>query len=86
MRPSGDERVSQHFEQRAVWWDRIYRQQSLEARILLRRRQVAVSWVDTLALGNGSRILEVGCGVGAATVSMPSTAVRPWSALPGNMP
>ena len=70
MRPSGDDGVSQHFEQRSAWWDHIYRERSLEARILRRRQQVALSWVDTLALPEGSRILEVGCGAGAAAVEL----------------
>ena len=70
MMPSSGQRVSEHFEQRAAWWDRIYRQESLEGRILLRRQQVALSWIDALVLGSASSILEVGCGAGATSVEL----------------
>jgi ubiquinone/menaquinone biosynthesis C-methylase UbiE len=70
MNASGDDPVTRHFEERSAWWDRIYREPSLEARILLRRQQVALSWVDALGFPEGSRVLEIGCGAGAATVAL----------------
>ncbi len=79
MRPSSGERVTEHFEQRAAWWDRIYREESLEGRILLRRQQVALSWIDALALRNGSRILEVGCGAGTAAVELAKRGHRVYA-------
>lgn len=63
-------RITRQFEQRSSWWDRIYQQTSVEARILRRRQQVALSWVDELPLGQGSRILEVGCGAGSTAVQL----------------
>jgi ubiquinone/menaquinone biosynthesis C-methylase UbiE len=70
MRPPGDERVTRQFEQRSAWWERIYREASLEARILRRRQQVALTWIDGLALPSGSRMLEVGCGAGVTAVEL----------------
>jgi hypothetical protein len=48
MRPSRQARTPRQFEQRSAWWDRIYEQTSLEARILRRRQQVALTWVKQL--------------------------------------
>lgn len=47
MRPSGDERITRQFEQRSAWWDRIYQETSLVARVLRRRQQVALTWADS---------------------------------------
>jgi ubiquinone/menaquinone biosynthesis C-methylase UbiE len=70
MRPSRDERVRQRFELRSVWWDRIYQETSLQARILRRRQQVALCWVEALSLPRGSMVLEVGCGAGVTAVEL----------------
>ena len=72
MRPSRTARITQQFEQRSAWWDRIYEQTSLEAQILRRRQQVALSWVDQLSLSHpaGLRVLEIGCGAGATTAEL----------------
>jgi ubiquinone/menaquinone biosynthesis C-methylase UbiE len=70
MRPSRQARITRHFGQRSAWWDRIYAQTSLEARI--RRQQVALTWVEQLSLSNpaGLRVLEIGCGAGATAVEL----------------
>ena len=70
MRSSGDERVTRQFDQRSAWWDRIYQEASLEGRILRRRQQVALAWIDALALPEGSPVLEVGCGAGATAAEL----------------
>ena len=70
MRPSRQARITRQFEQRSSWWDRIYEQTSPEARILRRRQQVALSWVDELSLAKGSRVLEIGSGAGLTAVQL----------------
>jgi 2-polyprenyl-3-methyl-5-hydroxy-6-metoxy-1,4-benzoquinol methylase len=72
MRPSRQARITRHFGQRSSWWDWIYAQTSLEARILRRRQQVALGWVEQLSLSHPARlrILEIGCGAGATAVQL----------------
>jgi 2-polyprenyl-3-methyl-5-hydroxy-6-metoxy-1,4-benzoquinol methylase len=73
MRPSRAARITRPFGQRSGWWDRIYEQTSLEARILRRRRQqVALTWVEQLSRSHpaGLRVLEIGCGAGATAVEL----------------
>jgi 2-polyprenyl-3-methyl-5-hydroxy-6-metoxy-1,4-benzoquinol methylase len=62
--------LTRQFEQRSAWWDHSYREASLEARILRRRQQVALAWIDALALPGGSPVLEVGCGAGVTAVEL----------------
>jgi ubiquinone/menaquinone biosynthesis C-methylase UbiE len=71
-RPSREARITRQFKQRCAWWDRIDAQTSLEARILRRREQVALTWVDQLSLSHpaGVRVLEIGCGAGATAVEL----------------
>ena len=71
MRPSGAARLTRRLKQPSAW-DRSYEQTSLEARILRRRQQVALTWVDQLSLPYpaGLRVLEIGCGAGATTVEL----------------
>ena len=72
MRPSRQARITRQFEQRSAWWDHIYQEASLEARILRRRQQVALTWVDQLSLTHPARVrvLEIGCGAGATAVEL----------------
>jgi ubiquinone/menaquinone biosynthesis C-methylase UbiE/integrase len=70
MRSSRKARIARQFERRSWWWDRIYEQTSLEAQILRRRQQVALTWIEQLGLPAGSPVLEVGCGAGGTAVEL----------------
>ena len=65
-------KVTRQFEQRSAWWDHIYQESSLEARIRRRRQQVALTWVEQLSRLHpaGLRVLEIGCGAGATAVEL----------------
>lgn len=71
--------VAREFDERAGWWDRIYQETSLNGRIHRRRQDVALSWVDALALPEGSRILEVGCGAGQTAVELARRGHHVWA-------
>jgi ubiquinone/menaquinone biosynthesis C-methylase UbiE len=62
--------VAREFDGRAGWWDTIYRERSFKGHTYRLRQDVALSWVDALALPTGSRILEVGCGAGHTAVEL----------------
>jgi ubiquinone/menaquinone biosynthesis C-methylase UbiE len=63
-------RIIEHFDARSTWWDHVYEDESLQARILRRRQALALSWVDGLRLPTGASILEIGCGAGSTSVEL----------------
>lgn len=71
--------VAREFDERAVWWDRIYRETSFKGSIYRRRQDVALAWVDALALPKGSKVLEVGCGAGQTAVELGRRGHQVWA-------
>ncbi|MDB5411185.1 MAG: Methylase involved in ubiquinone/menaquinone biosynthesis [Rhodospirillales bacterium] len=51
-------------------WERIYNTPDVVAVIHQHRLELALSWTDGLKLPAGTRVLEVGCGAGLATVAL----------------
>jgi ubiquinone/menaquinone biosynthesis C-methylase UbiE len=64
------ERVDSYFDSVFSYWTEIYDARSVEGVIYQLRRAVALRWVDNLALPQGSKILDVGCGAGVITIEL----------------
>ena len=61
-----------HFGERSAYWDEIYSHGGFEGLIYRRRMQAAMAWIDALCLDPGTKVLEVGCGAGFATLELAS--------------
>jgi ubiquinone/menaquinone biosynthesis C-methylase UbiE len=65
-----EHRVSEHFDAISSKWDEIYQDRSLNAVVLQQRSSLVLDWIDQLSLPKGSRILDVGCGPGWASIAL----------------
>ena len=59
-----------YFGERSGYWDEIYSQGGFQGLVYRKRMQVALAWIDALALDPGAKVLEVGCGAGLATLEL----------------
>jgi ubiquinone/menaquinone biosynthesis C-methylase UbiE len=62
--------VDKYFEATAKGWDEIYELDTLYARIHQERGRIVLSMAGSVALPAESRVLEIGCGAGLATVAL----------------
>jgi ubiquinone/menaquinone biosynthesis C-methylase UbiE len=62
--------VIRYFETNAPYWANVYEQGGIKERIYQTRLRLALRMAASLRLPAGSRILEVGCGTGVATVEL----------------
>jgi ubiquinone/menaquinone biosynthesis C-methylase UbiE len=62
--------IDAHFGQTAAYWRDVYEHEGLQGLVYRERMQAALAWIDELRLPEGSRVLEVGCGAGLATVEL----------------
>ena len=61
--------ITSFFESRSSYWDEMYRRRDLYGYIHQQRLAIFLRWAEELALPKGSRILDIGCGAGMATVA-----------------
>src|SRR5215472_14376941 len=59
-----------HFREESPLWGAIYEREGLSESIHQERLRLALAMVDWLRLPPDTRVLDVGCGAGMATVSL----------------
>ncbi len=79
-------RVTRLFDDLADFWTEIYSAPGVAAGIYRRRLEMALAWVDSLALTPGAPVLVVGAGAGFEAIALASkgfavTAVEPAAAM-----
>jgi SAM-dependent methyltransferase len=62
--------VNAHFQAQSSYWKEIYARNTVYTEIYRARQAKALAWIDDLALAQGSRVLEVGCGAGFLSVAL----------------
>jgi predicted ATP-grasp superfamily ATP-dependent carboligase/ubiquinone/menaquinone biosynthesis C-methylase UbiE len=63
-------RRKSYFRSVARYWERLYQDQDLTARVYQERRDASLSWVKHLSLVPAARVLDLGCGPGFTAVAL----------------
>lgn len=68
--PDDQARVDAHFRARVTYWDELYNEKTVFAKIHQDRLATVQAYVDKVALPRGAHVLEVGCGAGHVAVAL----------------
>jgi ubiquinone/menaquinone biosynthesis C-methylase UbiE len=77
--PDDQSATNNYFHARSSYWNDIYRRDDVLGRIVRRRSELALSWVDQLRIAPGSTVLEVGCGAGVMAVALAQRGLRVYA-------
>ena len=64
------DRTDAHFGEDPAYWHHIYAEDGLQGLVYRQRMRAALAWIDALHLDPGTKVLEVGCGAGLATLEL----------------
>jgi ubiquinone/menaquinone biosynthesis C-methylase UbiE len=77
--------VNTHFHSHVTQWTDVYQQAGVEGAIYRKRLEIALEWIDELAIRAGEKVLEIGCGGGRCTVALAQRGyvVHAMDSVPG---
>jgi len=74
-----DALVQQHFLATLPYWEDIYAERTVYARIYQERARRAISCADSVGLSSGAHVLEIGCGPGVITTALARSGATVWA-------
>jgi len=77
--------VNTHFHSHVAQWSDVYQKPGVEGAIYRKRLEIALEWIDDLAIPTGEKVREIGCGGGRCTVALAQRgyAVHAIDSVPG---
>jgi ubiquinone biosynthesis O-methyltransferase len=64
------EQVNAFFKNTVGYWKDIYSEEEAQPLMYVHRQETTVQWIEELALGSDSRVLDIGCGAGMLSIEL----------------
>ncbi len=65
-----------YFRSVTAYWEHLYQDEHLTARIYQERKDVALRWIRSFSLSPAARVLDLGCGAGYTSVALAKDGYR----------